>query len=278
MSPSFAALLLALSLPASARRKDKGADADHTNHFREPPPVEIDGVSVSTRDAVARADLLKLKVEIDNDTNDWVMFENDQAMFVLSHGSYPSSAGTLSAAVSRVKPRGKKSPTLQLTGRSDLHVDAFDLQLTGLQRVPTGGAGVDVPPFALPASTNDVKAGNFECGLDKLKKETGETWARFSCTYRGDMVGIIDATKLSFRIESGQSFANENRKAGQDLLLPGEKSKITAIARIEGRIVDMQFANMEIIWDGVFTEVDPQPIDTGTLHYEVDPGETAGNN
>jgi hypothetical protein len=273
---AIAANLLLLLLPLTATAGKSASGADHVNHFREPGPKVEDGISFTAENAIARPDMAKLALSIDNGTDDWVLVEMAETSLAFEHGTYPNMRR--SNRTMRIPPKGKKKPTVEVGGRDDLHVDAYSVVIGGVSKVDGKGKPVTVEPFSVPPSSNSVEAGPFSCSMAKLKKSTRVTEATFECVYSGSKVGLIDASRLAWRIESGQEFANFDRKAGQDLIFPGEKIKISAVAQIEGRVVDMQFANMSIVWNDTFAESDRKGVAPVKIELQIDPGETAGKN
>ena len=56
----------------------------------------------------------------------------------------------------------------------------------------------------------------------------------------------------------------------------GESETFAATVHIEGKIVDMQFANMEIVWKDTFKDCKVIKLEGATVNMIVDPGLTAG--
>jgi hypothetical protein len=177
-----------------------------------------------------------------------------------------------------VGPKDSDTRVLKVTGDSKFHVESLTVILNGFNRVSADGKIQDAPDFKLPAATNDFKAGNFKCSLEKVKKETKETEVSFTCTYQGSDVGVINPSKITLKLENGQEYANDNKKDKAELLLPGEDAKVKASYHVPGKITDMQFANMLLIWKDTFSESKIVPITVGTASFEFDPGMTEGKN
>ena len=80
------------------------------------------------------------------------------------------------------------------------------------------------------------------------------------------------------KIESGQVFANAASKSKERMLSRGEEDNFTFIAEIPGKIVDMQFANMKLVWNKAFVKTQSVPFQVGSTAFTVDPGLTDGKN
>jgi hypothetical protein len=136
---------------------------------------------------------------------------------------------------------------------------------------------VQAPDFMLPASVNQFTVGDFTIELVNISKKTQETAVKFKVTYTGNGMGLVDPKNLGVKLESGQVFANDKRDKGI-VLAKGESDTFTALFHIEGRIADMQFANMQIVWNDTFKNAELKKIDGTTLNLVLDPGMTAGKN
>ena len=114
--------------------------------------------------------------------------------------------------------------------------------------------------------------------MTNLSKKTDLTAVKFECTYKGGAFGIIDPSKVSVRMSNGQEFANSMRKEKKHLLERGEKKKFTLYFDVPANVEDMQFANMEIVWNECFVESKAEEFEIPTVNFEFDPGMTAGKN
>ncbi|MBU0766131.1 MAG: hypothetical protein KJ607_15010, partial [Bacteroidetes bacterium] len=76
----------------------------------------------------------------------------------------------------------------------------------------------------------------------------------------------------------GQEFANDDKKADMELMEKGEIVKFTVVFHVPGKITDMQFATMHIVWKETFIESTPKAMKTQTVNFELDPGLTDAKN
>ena len=72
--------------------------------------------------------------------------------------------------------------------------------------------------------------------------------------------------------------ANASSKSKEVILQKGEDDAFTVWGEIPGKIVDMHFANMKLVWNDAYREVTPKPLTIGTVDFAIDPGLTEGKN
>ena len=259
---------LGLSLLAPAQK----TDPKHTNYYKVPPPIETPEMLVEFKDPVAQMAMCKVRVQFTNKTPDYLLINASEIKFTIAGNSYsPKDRDFL------IKPNDNISRTLEVTG-SDLHADAFTLDFGGLSRVPRAGKAATLDDFDLPASQNTVGSGPFQLNLLNLEKTTAKTVAKFKVTYNGDKIALIDPSQVAVKIESGQQFANAASKSKEIMLSRGEEDTFNVIAEIPGKIVDMQFANMKLVWNKAFVETSAVPFRAGGASFALDPGLTQGKN
>lgn len=269
--------LAVISLQANAQRKPD--DPKHENHYSV-APIESDEVTVEFIDPHSQKEFTHTKLKVTNKTNDYIFFKNKESIFKYEFGEYnPAGSGLFSGPYLVVAPKESESKTLTVKGEGrNYHVQSLTYIPKGFYRVAADGKVQESVDFKLPLASNDVSAGNFKCTVDKLDKETKETKITFKCVYKGDNVGVIDPTKMVVKLKSGQEYVNDNHKSKAELLLSGEEAKITATFHVPGKIEDMQFNNMDIVWKNTFTESKLVPITLKETEFVFDPGKTEGKN
>jgi hypothetical protein len=114
----------------------------------------------------------------------------------------------------------------------------------------------------------------------KKRKETKQTAIRFKVTYTNDNkhYGLVSLGKAAMRVESGQEFAMANQKDKQVLLADGKDDKFNYYYEIPASVVDMQFANMWVVWKDTFRESEMVPLAVKPVELTMDAGLTDGKN
>jgi hypothetical protein len=247
-------------------------DPEHTIYYAE-VLTETNDVNVEIKDGVSRIEFSKFKIKLSNKTTDYIVYKPKESILKISGSDFfPNDRVLL------IEPSDKGGRVLDIKGNGkNLHVDEYQFVLAGLYKIKADAPSIEVPNFKLPASINDVTSGNFKIELLKINKETKETVAKFKVTYTGKGYGLVNPNKLGVKIDNGQEFANA-KKQDAFLLAPGESDTFTALFTIPGKIADMQFANMEILWRNTFSESDLQKLEGLTIDIKIDEGKTAAKN
>ncbi len=264
------ALVALIQIPSIAQKKP---NPKHVNYFKN-ASAETKEVKIEAQDAVAMMEFVKFKIKLTNNTTDYILYKPKESVFKLEGTDFiPVDKKTIF-----LQPLDKDSKVIDMKAPAkNAHVDAFKFQLDGLYRIPVNAPATEAPNFTLPASTNEFNAGNYKVEMLKISKTTAETAVKFKVTYTGDGVGLVEPKKLGVKIESGQVFAND-KKSGGMILYKGESDTFVAFFHIPGKTVDMQFANMDIVWKDTFKESKIVKLDGTALEFVIDPGLTTGKN
>ncbi len=239
---------------------------DHLNIFKEPAVTIEENYSVKFFDIVSKMDYCKLRVQLENKTSDFLIYREEENKFIYDFGEYKPKSKT-----DIIKPHSKDGLTLKIDGDNRFHTDTFNFEFNGLYQVPIDGEVFEAENFQLPLSKNEFDVGPFNVKVLKISQETDETAVKFKCTYNGDKIGFINPNKLVVKIESGQEFANDKREKNLKALQPGDDFKFVAAFHIPGKIIDMQFATMHIIWKDTFVESTPKLLKSQSIEFVIDP-------
>lgn len=261
-------------------QKDK-VDPKHENWYKK-TKFETDEMTVEIVDANAQSNVCKLKIKITNKTNDYILYKPEETEFVYDFGTYNPKGGLslINGKNELIEPKESNSRVLNVTGDTRFHVDKFTINFKGFYRISSKGTVHKAPDFQLPASTNDFETGPFKVLMTAVAKETKQTAIRFKVTYANDNkhYGLVSLGKAVMKIEDGREFAMANQKDKTVMLADGEDDKFNYYYEIPASIVDMQFANMQVVWKDTFRESEMVPMTAKTVEMNVDPGLTEGKN
>jgi hypothetical protein len=275
---TFTLILASVAVFAQGKNDE---NPKHTNFYKNPEQIKTSDVTVSFDNIVSKKDFVKLKIKITNNTSDYIIFKPAECVFVYEAGEFKPVSNSLKVWNKDnliIKPNDNATTVIETKGGTNFHKDAFSMKLNGFYKVPANGEVQTCPNFQLPASTNNFEPGNFKCIMTGISKETQQTQVRFSCTYNGEDIGIIEPSKPVIKIEKGQEFANTYAKAKPAILAKGEDDKFTLYFEVPASVVDMQFATMWIVWKNTFMESIPKALTIPNVNFSVDAGMTDAKN
>jgi len=268
-------LILVVSLFMSAKSycQIQTTDPRHVNIYNDITNLETDEYAISIEDVVSNVKYVKFKIKIINKTADYLLFKGEECAFV--SGSIAAKADEKPAFID---PFSSKSKVIEFKGTDNFHVDNFEITIKGLYKVVIGSNVFAAPDFQLPPNMKDFTAGQFSCNMLKTEQKTQSTWAKFGCKYNGQKIGFVNPAKCVVRIPDGKEFATANLKSKSEMLLPGEESKFTAEFQIPGKVTDMQFTTMNIIWKDSFSETTATPLASQKAQFKIDEAKTSVKN
>ncbi|HMT29233.1 MAG TPA: hypothetical protein PKD91_08140 [Bacteroidia bacterium] len=270
---SLLSIILIAALTTCIYAQRPPSDPKHENHYLV-QKVETDELAIDFQDAHSQQEFTHVELKIKNKTNDYILVKGSEMKFIYPHGTYTPKGSAINKINFTIEPLDSKSKTVKVSGDNRFHVESLKLEMNGFYSVNPKGDIQKAPDFQLPAAKNSFSAGPCDCTLEKSKQTTKETAAEFNCTYKGKNVAFVDPTKLSVKLRDGQEFANNNKKDKGEILMPGDEIKFTAIFNIPGKIADMQFTVLNIVWNDTFVESVMKPLKVGTADFTFDSGVT----
>lgn len=246
--------------------------------YYPPADMESEGINLSIKNAVAQADHSKLALTVENGSTDLLMYVPNESVFTFAFGENSDSMKSFI-----LKPGDKKTKTLMAKGSGNYLQKEFQLTISGLYKIPVNGKVTEAEQFALPAAKNGFTAGNFKVQLKKYSASTKEAKAVFEVTYLGDEIALIDPTSLSVTAKRNKStdevtYANDDKKSEIEILRKNETVEFSAVFHIPGKIVDMQFATLNVNWNETFVETTALPIEAPVFKLEMDDASTRAAN
>ncbi len=250
-------------------------DSKKTNYFYDMKFGEQYNVFISAKNIVSKHNYLKLALEIQNKTDDYILFKEDKCKFVIDENSYFPKKKKKNTII---KPNKKKTITIASKNATNYLVETFDFHPSGIYIFTEKGEITKTEPFHLPPNKNQIEAGSFKINMLKLKKETSETAVKFKFTYTGDKVAVINTANCVLRTKDGKEWATVKSKSKPYILQKNESKSFTLIFKIPGKTTDMQFAEMDILWKNTFSESDIKELNFDIQRTNIDDVKTKEKN
>ncbi len=226
-------------------------EIDSTYYYNDTDFGENEGVSIFVKNVVSKKNYAKLACIVDNKSKQYVILFKDQSEFVFSGQSLFPEKEQLGKVI---EPYKKEMFTIETKNETQYLKKSFDFKPGGIFSFSPGEQYTEAPSFHLPVNQNQFSADNFVVQMKNIKKETDQTVVKFECTYTGDKVAVISPSNTVMLTSDGKEWANAKSDMKPKVLQPGEKTTFTLVWEIPGSIVDMQFAEMDIIWKNTFAE------------------------
>jgi len=273
---SFTLLALAASLALAPAAFAGDEDDKHENYFKTDDNLDLGEIVLEANNVNAQDDVLVFKTKVKNVSTDWIFIKKHEIEFEVGGQSLKPYDGKEKPSLV-IEPEKDKSLNLKLKG-SGLHVDEFSVQLKGVYKAASAGTPMKTGDFVLPPANNNIEYGPFKCSVTSHDQATQVTKTTWECQYTGDGIGYIDASRIGVQIESGDQFASTFRKNKPAMLMHNDKTKFTTTFEIEKRIVDMQFATLQLQWGETFSESKLEAVDSDSWDFAIDEALTTEKN
>jgi hypothetical protein len=273
-------LVLALVLISVSSAKDSLEDPDHANHFSS-APVQAGDITATAAAAWARQQEAKLKVKLNNRSDDFVLVGKNGARISMASGEFTAIN---SDGFKLIAPQSEGGHTFVFTDDGGkLHSERMVARLEGVKTASTSASPVEAEAFTLPLHKTEIEASGFTCvNKGKIKQETQETKAKFECTFNGEAgtVGLVTSKAITFAIPDGSDYANESGEP-MELLFPGDKVSFevkNTIIKPNPHGVDMQHTELTLLWNDALRVATLEPVPFPDWEFALDAALTAEKN
>lgn len=219
------------------------------NYYFDPSPYVSKSLYIKIDDVVSKMAYAKMAIQVKNLSSEALLIKKEEFIFKHNNQSSKPVKNWLF-----IRPYDQIRRTFKVEDQINYLVDVFDLNVSGIYSLKTIPQRIDVPVFKLPVQTNQIASGDFIITMKNLKKKTKETVVTFVVQYVGNDIGKVHPSKIAARVPSkGENiFASTRSKAPVRFMPPGDEITIIAKFEIPTSYADMQFAEMEVVWDNVF--------------------------
>ena len=276
LSTTLVASTMLLAPQAIAQKVDE----KHENHFKDIEPLETDAYSIAFQDVHCQMGFASAKVTITNKTTDYLLVDLSKVEFQFEWGNVKSGSGKELI----LDPKGSASKVVKVDGDNRFHVEAMKIAFNGVYTIPVNGTKLTGDDFRLPPKSNSQKVGSVTCSMGKMKKITDKTEVKFTAAYKGDKILLFDPSKITVKFPSGNEFANSASntsllsKSEASLMWPGKTRKFVVGSEEHRSEGDMQFIELNVVWNDAFIETEKVQAKVGTAVFEIDEAKTVGKN
>ena len=263
----LAAVISACSLTTITAQKD----VKYPKLYYKDLVTETTDISITIDNAVSTESETKLKLKITNKTSVYIIYKPEESKFIINGKEMKPKEKTLIIA-----PNESDFRIVNLKNPQSNTIKNYSFVLEGLYKVVPDSKGISVPDFKLPVAQNEFKAGNFNCSLSKLYKETDATDVKFKCAYNGDKIGFVSPAKIGVKMPDGNEYAAVKVGLFANLkplmLMKGQDDSFSLHwERMQGgQAMDMQKVEMFIKWNEAFTEASMEKMKSETLEIKFD--------
>lgn len=219
MKKTILSLLLFFTLTQFAQVNLK----DYKTIFFQEVTFESDDYKMYLVRCFAREEVLKLKIRIFNKTNDVLYVKPEEFVFVVSGKTLKGQGKTFA-----IQPNGDEARFIDVEDKGmNMKCEGFDVTLNGFYKIPFEGEAYTCPNMEWPVKRgSDVIAGPVKCTVTDNQMGKEKSFAKYSCSYSGDKICILDPSKSVAIMPKGQENKSTVKK-DVFLLEGGQNDNIT---------------------------------------------------
>lgn len=197
MKRSIIALLVFLSLHQFAQ---VNLMAYKTVFFQE-AVYECEDYKLYLVRCFAREEVLKIKIRVFNKTNDIIYVKPEAVEFVINGKSLFGKGRPFT-----VQPNGDGDRIVDVIDKSmNMKCESFEVTLNGFYKIAYAGEAYIIPNTNLPAQKgSEVLAGPIKCTLKDNQLDAAKGFAKYSCSYAGDKIAILEPSKCVAIMSTGK--------------------------------------------------------------------------
>lgn len=149
----------------------------------------------------AKKEVVKIKLRIFNKTKDVLLIKPEEMEFVVNDKTLKGKGRTLT-----VQPNDVEDRLIDAEDNgANMKCETFDINLKGFYKVSYEGEVYVAQNTSLPDKKgSEVIAGPVKCSLLDVKMARDKSYAKYSCSYTGDKIGILEPSKCVAIMPNGQ--------------------------------------------------------------------------
>lgn len=261
MKKQLIIILLVLSLNSFAQTNLK----DYKTVFYQEVIFETDDYKMYLVRCFSREDILKLKIRVFNKTKDIIYIKPEE--FQISINGKPTK---IKGRPLIANPEDEDSQMIDVMGEGDMRVEKFEVALNSIYKLSMNSEAYAINNTEMPAKKgSEVVAGPFKCEMTIYQANKEKSFAKYSCVYSGDKIGIIEPNKTVAIMSTGKENYNSFPKPQYAVIEKGQEANITIEFRkmiSAGDLTD----GYQIKWNDAFKTSALIPLKAVTVPMLVD--------
>jgi hypothetical protein len=216
----------------------------------------------------SRSEILKIKIRVFNKSKNLIYIKPEEIQFLVN-GEKIKGKGRLIV----VQPNGDEARLIDVEGAMDMRCDKFEVILSGVYKIdPKATEAVKAEPTEVDGSmATPVTASTlFKCNTTAAQTNKEKSFAKYSCVYTGDKIGIIEPGNTVAIMASNKKNFNSFPKNEIFALEKGEPQTITIEFRKLNTAGDLT-DGYKVEWNDVFKigKLEAYEINRATINMDL---------
>ena len=233
--------LLLASLASFSQKKIK-----YKTVYFDDNTVETPNAKVSLLDVISEDNLITGTLKIENHTGKTLLVKPEECSYTIPTGEAFSKKKWLVVA-----PRQNESKVIDVKGEN-IKTKETVFKIGGFYIC--NSSEIAVAPNAVLPPEKELNVGNFKLELVDWIKDGPETRIRYTITYLGDKVGLLDPALVTTKATTGEEYKNQKND-----------NETMSFHKKENYTVDFVFLNDSkkknlILWNKAFSEGVPEKL------------------
>lgn len=217
-------------------------------------------------DGLSNAGITKVKIRIENLTNDYLSFHAVETYFMIDGEKVMGDA----TRIVDILPQGFGTVVVEAKNPKGMP-SKVSLHVEGMQRISAESKVISVPNLEIPAGANDIKVGDIQVIYEVKETEISNKMTRvvFTVINSADNTAIIDARTIVLNVD-GVDYPIVNTGIKPQLLNKGEMRPFVLKWTFGKNVVDVTKAKKYLIWNNTFRVDKGKPIKTKSYELIID--------
>lgn len=216
----------------------------------------------------ARSEIMKIKIRVFNKSKNIIYIRPEEIRFIVQGKTIAGKGRTIV-----VQPDGDEARLIDIEEKGmDMRSDKFEVILSGVYKIdPKAAEVIKAEPTEVDGSSaTPVTASTlFKCNTTVAQTNKEKSFAKYSCVYTGDNIGVIEPGNTVAVMSSGRKNYNSYPKSELFALEKGDPQTITIEFRKlngGGDITD----GYKVEWNNVFKIGKPVAYDVNRATINMD--------